>query len=148
MDDLPLTELGETERRLLAIFLRYGRDGRALTTQSLAANAGMPADSTRLATALNNLAVKGLIKRGGGDPFPWSPIAFRLSRPMPRRQCIDAIKALGGPDTAWADRPDRQAAKSSATQEQLMYDRAGVIVAVAAGIRLWLMQHNPPRVRA
>src|SRR5438270_810563 len=70
MDDLPLTELGDTERRLLSVFIRYGRDGRAFTTQSLAVNAGVPADSWGLATALNNLAVKGLIKRGGGDPFP------------------------------------------------------------------------------
>src|SRR5438876_5981989 len=76
MDNLVLAELGETERSLLAIFVRYGRDGRALTTQSLAANAGLPADSKRLPTALNNLVVRGLIKRAGGDPLPGSPIAF------------------------------------------------------------------------
>jgi hypothetical protein len=96
MDDLPLTELGDTERRLLSVFIRCGRDGRAFTTQSLAATAGVPADSWGLATALNNLAVRGLIKRGGRDLLPGSPIASRLSRPMPRQKCIDAIKALEG----------------------------------------------------
>jgi hypothetical protein len=73
MDDLPLTELGDTERRLLSVLIRYDRDGRAFTTQSLAANAGVAADSWGLATALNNLAVRGLIKRGGGDPIPGPP---------------------------------------------------------------------------
>ncbi len=119
MDNLPLAELGETERRLLAIFVRYGRDGRALTTQSLAANAGLPADSKRLATALNNLAVRGLIKRGGGDPLPGSPIAFRLTRPMPRREGIEAIRALERRDTTWAERTEgpTHAAKSDASRD-------------------------------
>jgi hypothetical protein len=116
MDILSLAELGETERRLLAIFVQFGRDGRALTTQSLAAIAGMAVDSKRLATALNNLAARGLIERGGGDPLPGSPIAFRISRPMSRRE---AIKALEGPDTTWADRKEGQthAAKSGASRE-------------------------------
>jgi hypothetical protein len=119
MDNLVLAELGETERGLLAIFVRYGRDGRALTTQSLAANAGLPADSKRLPTALNNLVVRGLIKRAGGDPLPGSPIAFRLSRPMERREYIEAIKALEGPGTIWADKTERQthAAKSGASRD-------------------------------
>jgi hypothetical protein len=119
MDILSLAELGETERRLLAIFVQFGRDGRALTTQSLAAIAGMAVDSKRLATALNNLAARGLIERGGGDPLPGSPIAFRLSRPMSRREGIEAIKALEGPDTTWADRKEGQthAAKSGASRE-------------------------------
>jgi hypothetical protein len=108
MDILSLAELGETERRLLAVFVQYGRDGRALTTQSLAANAGMAVESKRLAMALNNLAVRGLIKRGGGDPLPGSPIAFRLSRPIPRRAYVEAIRALEVPDTTWADRTEGQ----------------------------------------
>jgi hypothetical protein len=127
MDDLPLTELGDTERRLPSVFIRYGRDGRAFTTQSLAANDGVPADSRGLATALNNLAVRGLIKQGGGDPLPGSPIASRLSRPMPRRQRIDAIKALEGGDTTWADRPraQTQATKSGATPRHSCVNAAG-----------------------
>jgi hypothetical protein len=104
MDILSLAELGETERRLLAIFVQHGRDGRALTMQSLAANAGMAVESKRLAMALNNLAARGFIKRGGGDPLPGSPIAFRLSRPIPRREHIEAIGALEVPDTTWPDR--------------------------------------------
>jgi hypothetical protein len=119
MDILSLAELGETERRLLAIFVQYGRDGRALTTQSLAANAGMAVDSKRLAMALKNLAVRGLIKRGGGDSLPGSPIAFRLSRPIVRREYIEATRALEGPDTTRAERKEGQthAAKSGASRE-------------------------------
>ena len=83
MEDLPLTDLGDTERKLIAIFVRHGREGRAITMQSLAANAGMPDHSKELTTALRSLAARGLIKRAGADPIPGAPVAFRLSRPIP-----------------------------------------------------------------
>jgi hypothetical protein len=86
MEDLPLTDLGDTERKLIAIFVRHGREGRAITMQSLAANAGMPDHSKELTTALRSLAARGLIKRAGADPIPGAPVAFRLSRPIPVRQ--------------------------------------------------------------
>src|ERR1700747_1131802 len=86
MDDLRLTGLGETERKLIAIFVRHGREGRAITMQSLAANAGMPDHSKELTTALRSLAARGLIKRAGANPIPGAPVAFRLSRPIPVHQ--------------------------------------------------------------
>ena len=52
MEDLPPTGLGETERKLIAIFVRHGREGRAITMESLAANAGMPGHSKELTTAI------------------------------------------------------------------------------------------------
>jgi hypothetical protein len=86
MKDLLLSDLGEQERKLFATFVRYGRDGRAITIESLAATTGMPVNSQELTMALRNLAARGLIKRGGGDPLPGSSVAFRLSRPMLWRQ--------------------------------------------------------------
>jgi hypothetical protein len=86
MEDLPLTGLGKTERKLIAIFVRHGREGRAITMESLAANAGMPGHSRELTTALRSLAARGLIIRAGADPIPGAPVAFRLSRPISVRQ--------------------------------------------------------------
>jgi hypothetical protein len=86
MEDLPLTGLGEIERKLIAIFVRHGREGRAITMESLAANAGMPGHSKELTTALRSLAARGLIIRAGADPIPGAPLAFRLSRPISVRQ--------------------------------------------------------------
>jgi hypothetical protein len=124
MDILSLAELGETERRLLAIFVQFGRDGRALTTQSLAAIAGMAVDSKRLATALNNLAARGLIERGGGDPLPGSPIAFRLSRPMSRREGIEAIRHWRDPTPLeQIGRRDKPMPRNRVPAERPMHER-------------------------
>jgi hypothetical protein len=124
MDILSLAELGETERRLLAIFVQFGRDGRALTTQSLAAIAGMAVDSKRLATALNNLAARGLIERGGGDPLPGSPIAFRLSRPMSRREGIEAIRHWRDPTPlGQIGRRDKPMPRNRVPAERPMHER-------------------------
>jgi hypothetical protein len=84
MGDLPFSELGEPERRLLAVFARYGRDGRAITVESLAAHTAMPVNSRELAGALGKLAARGVIRRGGGDPLPGSPVAYRLCYRLPR----------------------------------------------------------------
>src|ERR1700756_1854391 len=86
MEDLPLTGLGDTERKLIQVFVRHGREGRAITTESLAANVGMPGHSRELTTALRSLAARGLIIRAGADPIPGAPVAFRLSRPISVRQ--------------------------------------------------------------
>jgi hypothetical protein len=86
MDDHSLAELGQDERKVLAVFVHHGRDGRAITTASLAVHAGFAADRQRLAAALRNLAARGLITEGGDDPFAGAPVAYRLTRPMPRRQ--------------------------------------------------------------
>ena len=69
MEDLPPTGLGETERKLIAIFVRHGREGRAITMESLAANAGMPGHSKELTTAL---------RRSSPPPNNWSSSAMRL----------------------------------------------------------------------
>jgi hypothetical protein len=114
MSDRPLGDLGESERKLLAVFVRYGRDGRAITLQSLAAHSGMPMNARELATALRNLSARGLIKRGGGDPLPGSPVAFRLSRPLPgRERSSDAIE-----DMFNAQRTASEAAASQAQRRQ------------------------------
>jgi hypothetical protein len=86
MEDLPLTGLGDTERKLIQVFVRHGREGRAITMESLAANVGMPGHSRELTTALRSLAARGLIIRAGADPIPGAPVAFRLSRPISVRQ--------------------------------------------------------------
>lgn len=88
MEDLPLTSLGDTERKLIQVFVRHGREGRAITMESLAANAGMLGHSKELTTALRSLAARGLIIRAGADPIPGTPVAFRLSRPISVRQDI------------------------------------------------------------
>lgn len=41
MEGLPFSELGESERKLLAVFARFGRDDRAITVESLAVHTGM-----------------------------------------------------------------------------------------------------------
>jgi hypothetical protein len=66
--------------------VRHGREGRAITMESLAANVGMPGHSRELTTALRSLAARGLIIRAGADPIPGAPVAFRLSRPISVRQ--------------------------------------------------------------
>jgi hypothetical protein len=85
MDDHVLAELGPEERKLLAVFARHGRDGRAITTASLAAHAGFTLDRRRLSEALGELAGRGLITEGGDDPFIGSPVAYRLVRMLPAR---------------------------------------------------------------
>jgi hypothetical protein len=85
MDDRVLA-LGPDERKLLAIFARYGRDGRAITTASLMAHAGFGLDRKRLSEALRKLAGNGLITQGGDDPFIDSPVAYRLVRPFPAEE--------------------------------------------------------------
>src|ERR1700747_845309 len=58
MDDRVLADLGPDERKLLAIFARYGRDGRAITTASLMAHAGFVLDRKGLSAALGKLAAR------------------------------------------------------------------------------------------
>jgi DNA-binding Lrp family transcriptional regulator len=91
MKDQALTELQECERKILDVFVRHGRDGRAITMESLAASAGISVSSRELTTALKDLAVRGIIQRAGGDPIPGTPVAFRLSQDMLRR-CTDAAR--------------------------------------------------------
>jgi hypothetical protein len=78
MDDRALADLGPDERKLLAIFARYGRDGRAITTVSLMAHAGFGLDRKRLSETLGKLAERGLVTQGGDDPFIGAPVAYRL----------------------------------------------------------------------
>ena len=85
MDDRVWADLGPDERKLLAIFARYGRDGRAITTASLMAHAGFGLDRKRLSEALQKLAGRGVITQGGDDPFIGSSVAYRLMRPFPAR---------------------------------------------------------------
>jgi hypothetical protein len=83
--DRVLADLGPDERKLLAVFARHGRDGRAITTASLAAHAGFGLDRKRLSEALGKLAGRDLITEGGDDPFIGSPVAYRLVQPLPAR---------------------------------------------------------------
>lgn len=83
MEPHALSGFGEQERKLLAIFKRFGRDGRAITLASLAVHAGT--DTRRLLVALRNLATRGLIQEAGGDPFIGSPTAYRLSPALTER---------------------------------------------------------------
>jgi hypothetical protein len=119
MDILSLAELGETERRLLATFVQYGRDGRALTTQSLAANAGMAVESKRLAMALNNLAVRGLSSEAAETRFPARPSHFDFPVRYSASRVYRGIRAFEVPDTTWADRTEGQthATKSGAIRD-------------------------------
>jgi len=79
MDDHPLAAFEPDERTLLAIFARYGRDGRALTTTSLAVHAGFAGEHQRVSRAIRRLLARGIIKEAGGDPFVSSPPAYRLA---------------------------------------------------------------------
>jgi hypothetical protein len=83
MEPHPLHGLERDEHKLLAVFKRFGRDGRAITLASLAVHAGT--DSRRLLAALRNLATRGLIQEAGGDPFIGSPAAYRLSPALTER---------------------------------------------------------------
>jgi len=78
MDDRVLADLGPDERKLLGIFARYGRDGRAITAASLTAHAGFGLNRKRLSEALRKLAGRGLVTDG-------APLAYRLVRPLPAR---------------------------------------------------------------
>lgn len=107
MEDLSLSELQENERKLLAVFVRHGGDGRAITMESLAVNGHISTDSSAFTTALKNLAARGLIKRAGGDPIPGAPIAFRLSRPIAQQHLAGPTKGkLGRQKIALPDRSD------------------------------------------
>jgi hypothetical protein len=72
----PLANLGQDERKLLAVFAQYGHNGRAITTASLAAHAGLVDDSRRLSLALKRLATRGFIKEAGSDALISSPPAY------------------------------------------------------------------------
>jgi len=85
VENLSLSGLQESERRLLAVFARHGRDGRGITIESLAVNAGMSASHRELTSALQSLIAHGLIKPAGEDPIPGAPLAFRLARPITER---------------------------------------------------------------
>ena len=85
MDDHPLADIEPDERNLLGVFARYGRDGRAMTTVSLAVLAGFEGERERFSRALRRLLARGVIKEAGGDPFVSLPLAYRLVKPMPRR---------------------------------------------------------------
>ncbi len=78
-----LHALGRDEHQLLAIFKRFGGDGRAITLASLAVHAGT--GNRRLREALRNLATRGLIQPAGGDAFIGSPAAYRLSPALTER---------------------------------------------------------------
>jgi hypothetical protein len=85
MDDHPLADLNPDERNLLAVFARHGRDGRAITTVSLAVLAGLEGERTRFSRALRRLLARGIIKEAGGDPFAGSALAYRLTQRAPPR---------------------------------------------------------------
>jgi len=91
MEDLALMGLGESERKLLAVFLLHGRDGRAITVESLAATVGVPDHSKELTTALRNLARADSLNKPAETLFLvrrlhfGSPGQFRCDR-MPTRQ--------------------------------------------------------------
>ncbi len=89
MEPHSVAGLGNVERKLLKIFERHGRDGRAITTASLAVHAGLPAQSDELQSALASLIRGGLLEEAGDDPFRGAPVAYRLSR--------TAGKASAGP---------------------------------------------------
>ena len=67
MEPHPLSGLEEQERKLLAIFKRFGGDGRAITVASLAVHAGT--EARRLSVALRNLAARGFIQEAGRREF-------------------------------------------------------------------------------
>lgn len=85
MDDYPLADIEPDERNLLDVFARYGRDGRAITTVSLAVLAGFEGERKRFSRALRRLLARGVIKEAGGDPFAGSPLAYRLVQRYPQR---------------------------------------------------------------
>jgi hypothetical protein len=72
-----MADLGPDEREVLAVFERYGQEGRAISTESLAVHTRLKADRTRLSAALQTLVGKGLIKEAGGSPFSNAPLAYR-----------------------------------------------------------------------
>jgi hypothetical protein len=77
MENCALANIPEDARKVLAIFERFGRDGRSITTRSLAIHAKI-VDPKRLLKALEDLGARGLIAQGGDDYFTGTPIAFRL----------------------------------------------------------------------
>lgn len=84
----------EIERKLRAVLERHGSDGRAITVQTLAANAGMPKQPREFAMALQHLLAEGVIELAGQDPIPGSPIAFRLARRSEDSVQFEAMKNL------------------------------------------------------
>ena len=72
-----MADLGPDEREVLAVFERFGQEGRAISTESLAVHAGLKADRKRFSAALQTLAGKGFIKEAGGNPFSNAPLAYR-----------------------------------------------------------------------
>ncbi|MBR0707963.1 hypothetical protein [Bradyrhizobium liaoningense] len=92
MENLLASDLLEIERKLLAVFERHGADGRAITIESLAVNTSMQSRSREFASALKDLAARGLIKRAGEDLVPGSPVAFRLVQRLSPDAPGDAAK--------------------------------------------------------
>jgi hypothetical protein len=72
-----MADLGPDEREVLAVFERFGQEGRAISTESLAVHAGLKADRKRFSAALQTLAGKGFIKEAGGNPFSNAPVTYR-----------------------------------------------------------------------
>ncbi|QOZ26737.1 MULTISPECIES: hypothetical protein [Bradyrhizobium] len=116
METWTSTNLQQIEHRLLAAFERHGRDGRAMTLESLAASTGMVGRANELALALKHLAARGLIRRAGEDPIPGTAIAFRLARPMSCGRidkAEDQPAATGSPSSPAEPTRSREAAKSA-----------------------------------
>jgi hypothetical protein len=86
-----LTELQECERKVIDVFARHGRDGRAITVESLAAGADISVSSPELTAALKGLAVRGIIQRAEGDLY-----LARQSRFGCPRTCFDAVATQQG----------------------------------------------------
>lgn len=90
MENMLFNQLQGSERKVLAVFERYGADGRAITVETVAVNAGMKRNVRELAAALQNLTRRGVIRQAGQDPLPGSPVAFRLAVPLPGRERVVA----------------------------------------------------------
>ena len=64
---LPKTELGQTERNILAVFERHGRDGGAITMEGLAAHTGLSVGPPEFARAVKSLLARGCISASEQD---------------------------------------------------------------------------------
>ena len=65
-----MADLGPDEREVLAVFERFGQEGRAISTESLAVHAGLKADRKRFRRRCRRSPGKVSSKRPAETRFP------------------------------------------------------------------------------
>jgi hypothetical protein len=86
-----LTELQECDRKVIDVFARHDRDGRAITVESLAAGADISVSSPETHGGPAGSGCARNYPTSGRRPIPGTPVAFRLSQDMLRR-CSDTAR--------------------------------------------------------